>query len=485
LPPADAMPAGLLIAVALGYFTLLLAVAWRTSRHASNESFFIGERKSPWALVAFGMVGTSLSGVTFISVPGAVGATGFTYFQIILGHVVGYAVIALVLLPVYYRHRLTSIYNYLGERLGPRSRTTGAAFFIASRTLGATARLYLVIVVLQYAVLDALGVPFAVTAAFILLMILAYTFEGGVKTIVWTDTLQTACMLGGLAVCAHHVLAALDLSVAQSVALMRERGLATMISSDVASRHFFMKDFLAGAFIAIAMTGLDQEMMQKNISVKRLVDSQKNVFALSLAMVAVVLLFLYLGGLLHLYAGDRLFPAIALGHLEPWVQVVFVIALVSALFPSADGAITALTSSMCIDILGMDARADLDEAARKRLRHRVHLAFAAVFLALVMVFKWAASASMISVILTVASYTYGPLLGLFAFGILTSRAVNDAAVPWIALASPLICFAIDANQRVLFGDYEVGLELLIVNGAITFAGLMLASRRAQPAQSHP
>ena len=317
--------------------------------------------------------------------------------------------------------------------------------------------------------------------------------NAAVTAIVWTDTLQTACMLGGLAICAHHVLAALDLDVAQSIALLRERGLATVISTDFANRHFFLKDFLAGIFIAIAMTGLDQEMMQKNISVTRLADSQKNVFALSFIMLAVVLLFLYLGGLLSLYApaagvtatGDWLFPAVVLGHLAPWVQVVFVIALVSALFPSADGAITALTSSFCIDILGIERRGDLDEGARKRRRHAVHLAFAALFLALVMVFRWADSPSMIALILKLASYTYGPLLGLFAFGILTRRAVRDAAVPWIALAAPALCLAIDANQRTLFGDYEVGLELLVVNGALTFAGLALASRRTEPAQLHP
>jgi Na+/proline symporter len=476
------MSPAVLLAVVAAYFVVLFAVARSTSRNATNDSFFIGNRGSNWMLVAFGMVGTSLSGVTFISVPGAVGTTAFTYFQIILGHFVGYLVIAYVLLPVYYRGRVTSIYHYLGERLGPRSHRTGAGFFILSRTLGATARLYLVVAILQMALLEGYGIPFWMTASVTVALILAYTYEGGVKTIVWTDTLQTACMLAGLAICAAIVLGELGISVGESIERMRAQGLATMIATDPNDRHFWLKDFVAGAFIAIAMTGLDQEMMQKNISVKTLGDSQKNVVTLAIIMMGVVLLFLYLGGLLYLYAptvgvtatGDRIFPAVVLGHLPPLIQVVFVVALISALFPSADGALTALTSSFCLDILGLQRRG-VAEAEAMRIRHRVHLSFALAFLVLVMAFHWADSPSMIAVILKLASYTYGPLLGLFAFGILTRRQVNDRWVPLVAIAAPALCLLLDANQQAIFGDYQLGLELLLVNGLLTFAGLWLGS----------
>jgi Na+/proline symporter len=482
----------LLFCFVIAYFALLLGVAWVTSRKSNNESFFIGNRKSNWMLVAFGMIGTSLSGVTFISVPGAVGASAFTYFQIVLGQLLGYLVIAFVLLPVYYKLNLTSIYHYLDTRMGPHAYKTGAGFFVLSRTLGATARLYLVVKILQDAILDGLHVPFWLTALVILVMILLYTYEGGVKTIVWTDMLQTACMLAGLVICVNYVLDGLHLSIGESLAQLDARGLSTIFSTDINSSKFFGKQILAGAFIAIAMTGLDQEMMQKNISVKTLADSQKNIVTLSIIMLGVVLLFLYLGGLLTLYAptvgivetGDKIFPAVVLGHLPAMVQVIFVIALISALFPSADGAITALTSSFCIDILGMNRRADMDDVQKTRLRHRVHIGFALLFLLLVMVFKWADNPSMIGLILKLAGYTYGPLLGLFAFGILTQRVVQDRVVPYIALAAPVICYFIDKYQRVLFGGYEIGLELLIINGAITFAGLGLASSDGRARTAH-
>ncbi len=490
------MSPSLLFCFVIAYFALLLGVAWFTSRNTDNDSFFIGNRKSNWMLVAFGMVGTSLSGVTFISVPGAVGANAFTYFQIVIGQLLGYFVIAFVLLPVYYRLKLTSIYHYLDTRMGPHAYKTGAVFFVLSRTLGATARLYLVVKILQDAILDQMHVPFWLTALVIIVMIVLYTYKGGVKTIIWTDTLQTACMLAGLVICVNYVLDGLQLSVGQSLVQLDERGLSTIFSTDVDSAKFFVKQILAGVFIAIAMTGLDQEMMQKNISVKTLADSQKNMVTLSIIMLGVVLLFLYLGGLLTLYAptvgvtetGDKLFPAVVLGHLPAMVQIIFVIALISALFPSADGAITALTSSVCIDILGINRRTDMNEAQRTRMRHRVHLSFAALFLLLVMVFKWAENPSMIWLILKLAGYTYGPLLGMFAFGILTRRVVRDRLVPFIALTAPIICFFIDKYQRVLFGNYEIGLELLIINGALTFAGLWMISsgrEKASPSPSVP
>lgn len=473
----------LLFAFVIGYFVILLAVAWVTSRGANNESFFIGNKNSNWMLVAFGMIGTSLSGVTFISVPGAVGATAFSYFQIVLGQLLGYWVIAYVLLPIFYRLNLTSIYHYLGTRLGPKSYKTGASFFILSRTVGATARLYLVIKILQDAILDGLQVPFWLTAAVIIIMILLYTYEGGVKTIVWTDTLQTTCMLLGMVISVLYVLNSLHLSAGESLRQMQDRGLSTIFSTDINSKQFWLKQMLAGMFIAIAMTGMDQEMMQKNISVKTLADSQKNIIALSIIMLCAVLLFLFLGGLLYLYApiigvqvtGDKIFPAVVLGHFPAMVQIIFVIALISALFPSADGAITALTCSFCIDILSMSRRENWCEADRKRIRHRIHLVFAALFLLLIMVFKWADNPSMIGLILKLASFTYGPLLGLFAFGILTQRVVRDAYVPWIAIAVPVICYGLDTYQHLLFGEYQIGLELLIVNGALMFAGLYAAS----------
>ncbi len=484
------MSPALLFSFVVGYFAILLAVAWVTSRGANNESFFIGNKNSNWMLVAFGMIGTSLSGVTFISVPGAVGATAFTYFQIVLGQLLGYGVIAFVLLPIFYRLNLTSIYHYLDIRLGPRSYKTGASFFILSRTVGATARLYLVVKILQDAILDGLHVPFWLTAAVIIIMILLYTYEGGVKTIVWTDTLQTTCMLLGLVISVVYVLNSLDISVGESLQQMQARGLSGIFSTDINSKQFWLKQVLAGMFIAISMTGMDQEMMQKNISVKTLADSQKNIIVLSIIMLCVVLLFLFLGGLLYLYAptvgvtaiGDKIFPAIVLGHLPAMVQIIFVIALISALFPSADGAITALTSSFCIDILAMKRRESWREADRKRIRQRVHLSFAALFLLLVMVFKWADNPSMIGLILKLAGFTYGPLLGLFAFGILTRRAVRDSLVPWIAIAAPVVCYVLDTYQQVLLGEYQIGLELLIVNGALTFVGLWLASK---PSEAKP
>ena len=473
-----------LLGIVLAYFALVFWIAHRTGHGATNEGFFVGNRASPWPVVAFGMVGTSLSGVTFVSVPGAVGRDAFTYFQIILGHFAGYLVIAFVLLPLYYRDRGTSIYHLLATRLGSGAHRTGAAFFLLSRTLGATARLYLVVSILQVTLLDGVGVPFALTSAAVVALIVAYTFEGGVKTIVWTDLLQTACMLAGVVVVIPLLLHRLGLDVPSSLAMLDARGLSTVFSSDVMSRHFAAKELVAGMFIAIVMTGMDQEMMQKNISVRTLAGSQKNVVALATIMLVVVLAFLYLGGLLHLYAaaagmsesGDRLFPAVVMQHMPAAVQVVFFIALISALFPSADGALTALTSSYCVDILRVRERG-MDEDALSRLRKRVHLGFAAIFLVLVLGFEALGSPSMITVILTVAAYTYGPLLGLFAFAIFTRRRVSDRWVPAVAIAAPLLCYAIDHNQQALFGDYRIGLEILVMNGALVFAGLWVISKR--------
>jgi Na+/proline symporter len=480
------MSPALLFTFVIGYFLVLLGVAWYTSRNSNNDSFFIGNKNSNWMLVAFGMIGTSLSGVTFVSVPGAVGRDAFTYFQIVIGYFLGYLVIAYVLLPLYYRLNLTSIYNYLSSRLGFRSYKTGASFFILSRTLGATARLYLVVKILQDAILTSFGVPFWLTTLIILAMILLYTYEGGVKTIVWTDTLQTSGMLIGLVVCVWYILKAMNVGVGEGFQVMSEAGYTNMFVTDPSSKLFFLKQVLAGAFITITMTGMDQEMMQKNISVRTLKDSQKNMISFAIVLMVVNLLFLFLGGLLYVYGkslgveatGDRIFPEIALHHMPAAVSVIFILALISALFPSADGAITALTSSFCIDILGLQRRTDLSEAEQKKTRQRVHLGFAAVFLFFVLVFYKINNPSMIGVILKVAGYTYGPLLGLFSFGIPTRRQVNDKLVPLVAVISPVICFLIDKYQSNLFGGFEIGLELLILNGLLTFIGLMLISRKA-------
>ncbi|MCG2583269.1 sodium:solute symporter [Massilia sp. TS11] len=483
----------LLFGILLAYFALLLLVARITARGATNESFFIGNHNSNWMLVAFGMVGTTLSGVTFVSVPGAVGRDAFGYLQIVIGYAIGYVSIAYVLLPLYYRLQLTSIYRYLEVRLGRRAYLSGSAFFILSRLLGATARLYLVVNILQAIILDSLGVPFWLSTLVILAMILLYTYQGGVKTIVWTDTLQTTCMLGGLVICSFYLLDALQLSPMQSLVQMQERGLARVFTWDWASPNNLWKQIVAGAFITLTMTGMDQEMMQKTISVKTLRDSQKNMLTLTVVLVVVLALFLFLGGLLHLFAaqagvtasGDKLFSAVVMGHMPAAVQVIFLVALISALFPSADGAITALTSSFCIDILGIQRRADLSEAQQVALRRRVHLSFAAAFLLLVLVFKWVDEPSMIAVLLKIAAYTYGPLLGLFAFGILTRRTPPEAWVVPAVLSGPVLCGLLDASQHLLFAHYRVGLEMLAINGLIVFLALLAApdTSSASPKES--
>lgn len=467
------------------YFLLLLGVAWYTSRNASNDSFFIGNRNSNWMLVAFGMIGTSLSGVTFVSVPGSVGKESFAYFQITLGYLIGYVVIAYVLLPLYYRLNLTSIYNYLSGRLGFTAYKTGASFFILSRTLGATARLYLVVNILQAAILDKFNVPFWVTTVVILAMILLYTYEGGVKTIVWTDTLQTTCMLLGLIICVIYMLNSMHIGMGDALTTMNEQGYSKIFFTNPDSKLFFLKQIIAGAFITITMTGMDQEMMQKNISVRTLKGAQKNMITLSIILLVVILLFLFLGGLLYIYAsqnnitaiGDKLFPTVALEHMPHFIGIIFIIALISALFPSADGAITALTSSFCIDIIGIQRRTDMTEVNKKKTRQRVHLFVAFVFFLFVMGFYWINNSSMIGVILKVAGYTYGPLLGLFTFGIFTKYQVKNNLVPIVCILAPIICFFIDKFQAKIFNSFEIGLELLIINGILTFIGLMLISKR--------
>lgn len=475
---------GLLLTVVFGYFALLLGVAWRTSRGAGESAFYSGEKRSLWWVVAFGMIGTSLSGVTFISVPGWVRDNHWYYLQIVLGYVIGYAIVAGVLLPLYYRLQLTSIYGYLRERFGPASYRTGASFFVLSRTLGATIRIYLVLHVLQVFVLDGLGVPFWLTTLVVLVMILLYTFGGGVKTIVWTDTLQTLFMLVALVGTILYI--GLDPRMDGWFASLRSSGMLAVVNLEWQSDGFFVKQILSGAFITIAMTGLDQEMMQKNLSVRTLPDAQKNMRVFSLTLVLVNILFLLLGGLLYLYAervglgvparSDDLFPTLALQHFPPWLGLLFIIGLISALFPSADGALTALTASTCIDLLGIRERG-WSEARQRRLRRQVHLILAGVFLLCVLFFHWLASGTVLKTLLDIAGYTYGPLLGLFAFGIFRRGVPRDRLVPVVCILAPLATFLLKTYSPRLFFGYQMGFEILIVNGALTFFGLGAITRR--------
>lgn len=478
------MSAPLLFLFVLIYFLVLLGVAQITGKNSNNMSFFIGNKNSHWMLVAFGMIGTSLSGVTFVSVPGAVGNDSFHYLQITLGYLIGYFAIAYILLPIYYKLNLTSIYNYLETRLGFSAYKTGASFFILSRTLGATARLFLVVKILQVFILDDLSIPFWATTLIILAMILLYTFKGGVKTIVYTDTLQTSGMILGLIICSIFILTNMHFSIGEGLHAMQAKGLATVFNTDVNSKSFFLKQIIGGAFVSLTMTGLDQEMMQKTISVKTLKDAQKNMITIGFSMVIATLLFLFLGGLLNLYAaqqnvmatGDNLFPTIALHHMPPYLSIIFILALISALFPSADGAITALTSSFCIDLLGLQRNNEWSDEKKKKIRQTVHLSFAFMFFIIIMFYKLAITDNnVIGLILKIASYTYGPLLGLFAFGILTKRNLKHQWVAIICVLAPIMCYILELQQKTILGNFQIGQELLIINGLITFIGLWLIS----------
>jgi len=518
----------ILLIIILSYFALLLGVAFYTARGSNNESFFVGNRSSKWWLVAFGMIGTSLSGMTFISVPGTVSSGAFGYFQVTIGYWIGYFIVAYVLLPVYYKLHLTSIYTYLEKRLGANAHKTGAFFFILSRTLGATLRLYLVIKVLEAFVLKDLHISFEVTAVVILGLILLYTFKGGVKTIVWTDTLQTTFMLLGLLISLFYISGRLGFSLPDAWKAVSDSGMTKIFATDPLPASFFLKQILGGAFITIAMTGLDQEMMQKNISVSNLRDSQKNMVVMGTLQMVVVFIFLFLGGILTLYAaqhgidakGDGLFPAIALNSGLPFfITICFVIGLISALFPSADGALTALTSSFCIDILGLkmgkkeqpgESRESIAADAQQerkltRTRLLVHNAFAVIFLLCVFFFREIDNGSLIEILLKLAGFTYGPLLGLFAFGILTKRNVRPRAsfalcmiamfftlfvdivnnYKWYAPKMKFTASTVDSLQHIsgsVFGDYKIGVELLILNAALTFVLLYIfSSKQRTPA----
>lgn len=469
----------LIISIIVIYFLMLIGVSYLTGRKDDNEAFFLGNRQSPWYVVAFGMVGASLSGVTFISVPGWVEASQFSYMQVVLGYVFGYVVIIKVLLPLYYRLQLTSIYTYLDQRFGASSYKTGSFFFLLSRIIGASFRLYLVAVVLDYAVFRQLGVPFWVTVAVTILLIWIYTFRSGIKTIVWTDTLQTTFMLAAVIIAVVLI----------KKHVFPDTGLVEYISNSDKSQIFFWDDwrgpnhfwkqFLSGIFITIVMTGLDQDMMQKNLSCRSLGDAQKNMFWLSIILVVVNLIFLSLGVLLYDYAEanaiafnkpDELFAAVALtGDLGLAVAIFFLIGLIAAAYSSADSALTALTTSFCVDILDIKK---MEMEKSKRLRKQVHIGFSVVLLIAILIFREINDDSVIAELFTAAGYTYGPLLGLYAFGLFTKWKVNDSLVPVIAIVSPVLCYVLKDNSEVWFG-YKFGFELLLVNGFLTFMGLLL------------
>lgn len=465
----------------LGYFLVLILVSFLTNRGGSNADFFKAGKQSPWYLVAFGMIGASLSGVTFISVPGWVEASKFSYFQVVLGYIVGYAVIGTVLLPLYYRLNLTSIYTYLDGRFGNASYKTGASFFLLSRIIGASFRLYLVAIVLQSLVFDAMNIPFWVTVTITILLIWLYTFKSGIKTIVWTDTLQTLFMLVAVGVAVYYVATDLGLSGTNLFTFVAESDMSQIFFfDDWKSGDHFVKQFISGAFIAIVMTGLDQDMMQKNLTCRNLKDAQKNMFWFTIVLTIVNLVFLVLGLLLTVYAQqngidahkDQLFPTLASqGHFGIGVAVLFILGLIAAAYSSADSALTALTTSFSIDILEIEKK--YDEKKQVRLRKTIHILISLLLIAVIIIFKYViADASVIAKVFTFAGYTYGPLLGLYTYGLFTNWNVKDKWVPLVAIATPFIGYFISHYSLALL-NFEFGFFILILNGLLTFLGLIL------------
>jgi len=477
----------LILLVFLSYTALLFVVSFITSRKANNQSFFVGNKKSPWFVVAYGMIGASLSGVTFISVPGWVGKTQFSYMMVVLGYIVGYYVIAYVLLPLYYKLKLTSIYSYLESRFGKYSYKTGALYFLISRIIGASFRMFLVVNVLQIFVFDEWNIPFVFTISLFIILIWLYTFKGGIKTIVWTDTLQTTFMLLSVVISIFLIIKALNINLGTLIGFVSESGYSKMVITDWHSKLFFGKQFISGAFIAIVMTGLDQDMMQKNLSCRTLKDSQKNVITLSWILVPVNLIFLFLGASLYIFAdktgitlpalSDNLFPAIAVKYLGTFAGITFIIGLIAAAYSSADSALTALTTSFSVDFLGMERKKDIPEKKKIKTRTFVHIGISVIVLITVVVFRQINDQAVISKLFTIAGYTYGPLLGMFSFGLFTKYKVIDKFVPVVAILSPVICYFLSDNSEFLFNGYKFGFELLVVNGALTFFGLYFIRRK--------
>lgn len=468
------------------YFLVLMLISHVTGRRADNSTFFSGNRRSPWYMVAFGMVGASISGITFVSVPGMVLTSDMTYIQTCIGFIFGYFAVAFVLLPVYYRLRLTTIYTYLDHRLGRQAYRTGAAFFLLSKMTGSAVRFYVVCVILQRFVLDALGVPFVVTVVAMVGLIWLYTRRGGIKTLVWTDTFQTLCMFAALILIIYNVARHLGMSMGEAVDMVAADSRSRMfVFDDWMTKQNFWKQFLSGIFIVIVMTGLDQDMMQKNLTCKTLREAQKDMCTYGFAFVPANLLFLSLGVLLVALAakdgvalpaaGDELLPMFAAtGRMGMAVVVMFTVGVVASSFSSADSALTALTTSYCVDLRSRPG----DE----KLRKKVHFGMSVAFVVFILLFHSLNSTSVIDAIYVLCSYTYGPLLGLFAYGLLTRRGVSGRMVPWIAVASPVICFAVDSLSKTMFG-YTFGYELLMLNGLLTFAGLWITGRKESDVES--
>ncbi len=483
----------LILIVFIAYTLLILTIAHITSRKSSNSSFFTGNRKSPWFIVAYGMIGASLSGVTFMSVPGGVYSSQFTYFGIVLGYIIGYAVIAFLLLPLYYKLNLTSIYSYLEIKFGKNSEKTGALLFIISRLVGSAIRMYLVVFVLYEFVFKSWGMPFWVPAVFFIVLILLYTFKGGIKTVVWTDTLQTTFLLLAAILTVVVILKTMNISFVELMSISTERGYTKLFESDWSHSKFFVKQILSGAFITIAMTGLDQDMMQKNLTCKSLKDAQKNVLTSSFFLVIVNVLFMSLGAVLIYYAqetgfqlptnengvvvNDKIFPAVAFS-LSKLTSVFFIIGLIAAGYSSADGTLTALTTTFCFDFLHFDKNEKLSEAEKVKYRKLIHIAFAFLYLLVIIMFRPFHNESLIDKIFEIAGYTYGPLLGLYCFGLFVkNRKPNDKYVPIIAISSPVISYLLNVFSKELFFGYQFGFEILIVNGLLTFVALLIISKK--------
>ena len=462
------------------YTTLLFLIAFLTGKKADDEAYYRGNRRSPGFVVAYGMVGASLSGVTFMSVPGNVLRENFYYLPLVLGFVAGYIVVAKVLLPLYYKLNLTSIYGYLDVRFGLRSYKSGSVCFLLSRSLGATLRMFLVVSVLHEFVFKAMGIPFSLAAFIFILLILGYTLRGGIRTIVWTDTLQTTFMLVAVFISIACIAKSMEWNFAEMLASVRESPFSSVLDLDPKSPRFFVKQFVSGLFITVTMTGLDQDMMQKNLSCRNLKDAQKNMYTFSAILLGMNVLFLILGAILGLYAQkhglfyndtDQLFPSIAMRYLPPLAGLTFIIGVLSAAYSSADGALTAITTSFTIDILGVERR-QIGQERRQKIRYRVHLLMALLFWLLIVLFNELKNDSVINMVYDIASYTYGPLLGLFAAGICTRWKIRDRFVPWVVLCAPVLSYLTSLLTRVLWG-YHFGFELLLLNGMFAFMGLYL------------
>jgi Na+/proline symporter len=477
------MSATILFIVLMCFFGLVFGISYFTSKNVNSETFFTGNRKSPWYVVAFAMIGTTISGVTFISVPGEVGHSGWTYLQFLLGNFVGYWAVALVLIPLYYKLNLISIYTYLDQRFGVRSYKTGSFFFLLSRTIGASFRMYLVAGVLQLAFFDALGIPFVVTVAIAIFMIWAYTYRAGIKTVIYTDTLQTTFLVTSVILTTILISTQLDMSFGDMVKAIDQHPYSKIFDWDWRSKTNFFKQFMAGLGIVIVMNGLDQDMMQKSLTCKNKRDAQKNLFWFSLAFILTNLLFLSLGVMLYIYAQmkgipvpektDDFFPLLALNHFGTIAGVLFLLGIVSATYSSSDSALTALTTSFCIDFLNLDPKSQDSKSARKK----VHIGFSVLLFLVIVLFRIINDESVVTAVFKVAGYTYGPLLGLFAFGILTKRQVKDRWVPVLGILSPVITYIINLNSEAWLGGYKFGFELLLLNGLIMFTGLWLLTKK--------